>query len=659
MTRRLPLALAASLAAVPAFAQNSASLVAVEGYGNLETAGAIATIAGDIDRDATVTLEWRRNGETAFRPAQAPLRIDATHLVSSLFGLAPATGYELRFTLGDPDGISGAATATTGFTTRADELVEPGLRTLYVATSGNDGNSGISPDQAVASVQRGATLAQAGDVVSIAPGIYREQVTLPRSGTASQPIVLRGQPGAILDGAELIAAGSSWEATQGLYRRADATPSWQIVAGQGRLFRYDSIAQLQALAAGAPGGYCYASGFLHIKFSDGSSPAARDIHVARRENALIADGRSFIRIEGLEIRHYGSTEYGKGIYLRQSSDVIVRANRIRDIGSAGVWIKGGARHRIEDNDFHDSSIAGWPWDQTKGSSAENNGIVLTDDIGRGHIVRRNRFDGSFNGVGPCGSSAPPTGVTSEVDVYRNRFRRHNDDALEPEGYCANVRLFENTIRDSHMAFAVAPAAPGPTWIVRNVAYDIGNTRTSLVDGYVSSALKINSGYPEAVGPLLLYHNTVQTTAPGTEAIYLLTPGNATFIRARNNIFAATRNVLTKVNAIALDWNHDLLHTTASNRLVSWMGANYTTLDAFRAATQQELQGVVGPPNLVAPASGNFRLRSNSAAIDRGVVLAGINAGYAGVAPDAGAFEFDEDRIHADGFGWPTGAPPLP
>jgi hypothetical protein len=369
--------------------------------------------------------------------------------------------------------------------------------------------------------------------------------------------------------------------------------------------------------------------------------------------------RNSIPIEGLEIRHYGSTEYGKGVYLRQSSDVIVRANRIHDIGSAGAWIKGGARHRIEDNEFHDSSIAGWPWDQTKGSSAENNGVVLTDDIGRGHIVRRNRFDGAFNGVGPCGSGAPPTGVTSEADVYRNRFRHHNDDALEPEGYCANVRLFENTIRDSHMAFAVAPAAPGPTWIVRNVAYDIGNTRTSLVDGYVSSALKINSGYPEAVGPLLLYHNTIQTTAPGTEAIYLLTPGNGTVIRARNNIFAATRDVLTKVNAIALDWNHDLLHTTASNRLVSWMGTNYTTLAAFRAGTQQELQGAVGAPNLVAPASGNFRLRSDSAAIDRGIALAGINEGHAGIAPDAAAFEFDPDRIYADGFHWPTGAPALP
>ncbi len=659
MTPRLPLALAVGLATAPAFAQNSASLVAVEGYGNLETAGAIATLTGDIDRDAAVTLEWRRTGETAFRPAQAPLRIDATHLVGSLFGLAPGTGYELRFTLSDPDGISGAATATTGFSTRADELIEPGLRTLYVATGGDDGHSGLSPAQAVASVQRGATLALAGDVVSIAPGIYREQVTLPRSGTAIQPIVLRGQPGAILDGAELIAAGSSWEASQGLYRRADAAPSWQILAGQSRLFRYDSIAQLQALAAGAPGGYCYTSGFLYLKLSDGSSPATHDIHVARRENGVVADGRSFIRIEGLEIRYYGSTEYGKGVYLRQSSDVIVRANRIHDIGSAGVWIKGGARHRIEDNEFHDSSIAGWPWDQTKGSSAENNGVVLTDDIGRGHIVRRNRFDGAFNGVGPCGSSAPPAGVTSEVDVYRNRFRHHNDDALEPEGYCANVRLFENTIRDSHMAFAVAPAAPGPTWIVRNVAYDIGNTRTSLVDGYVSSALKINSGYPEAVGPLLLYHNTIQTTAPGTEAIYLLTPGNGTFIRARNNVFAATRNVLTKVNAIALDWNHDLLHTTASNRLVSWMGTNYTTLAAFRAGTQQELQGAVGAPNLVAPASGNFRLRSDSAAIDRGVALAGINEGYAGIAPDAGAFEFDPDRIYADGFHWPAGAPALP
>lgn len=648
-------------AAMPVFAQTSVTLGAAEGYGNLETAGAIATVAGDTNRNARIALQWRRSGETTFRTGQDLVRIDATHFVGSVFGLAPGTSYELRLTLSDPDGVGGTPTATATFTTRADTLVEPSLRTIYVAPApvGNDANDGLSPGQAVATVQRGANLAQPGDRVSIGPGIYREQVTVPRSGTSVQPIVFRGQAGAILDGAELLAPGSAWEASQGLFRRPDATPSWQIVADTSRLFRYDSIAELQALAAGAPGGYCYSGGFLYLKFADGSSPAAHAIHIARHDAGIVADGRSHLRIEGLEIRHYGSTLYGKGIYLRQSGDVIVRANRIHDIGAAGIWIKGGTRHRIEDNDLYDTSIPGWPWEQTKGSSAENNGVVLTDDIGRGHVIRRNRFDGWFNGVGPCGSSAPTGAFTTEIDVYRNRFRHHNDDALEPEGYCANVRIFDNTIRDSHMAFAVAPAAPGPTWIVRNVAHDIGNTRTSRIDGYVSSLLKINSGYPEAVGPVLLLHNTALTTVPDTDAVYLLTPGNATFIRARNNIFAATRTLLTKVNTVTLDWNHDLLHTTSTTRFASWMGTNYATLAAFSAATSQELDGIAAPPNLVDAAAGNFRLRGDSAAIDRGVVLPGINDGYAGLAPDLGAYEFDGDRIFSDGFAWPTGAPPLP
>lgn len=637
------------LSTTPALAQNAASLAAVEGYGNLETAGAVVTVGGDADRDATVALEWRRSGEAQFRPAHGLVRMDATHMAGSLFGLQPGSAYELRVSLSDPDGVSGAATATTTFSTRADILIEPSLRALYVAPGGDDANTGLTPQTAVRSVQRGANLAQAGDVVLIAAGIYREQVALPRSGTAAQPIVFRGQPGAILDGAETLPAGSAWEASQGVFRRADATATWHVVADQGRLYRYNSLADLQALGAGAPGGFWQGGGFLYLKLSDGSSPSAHAIHVARRENGLLIDGRSHIRIEGLEIRHYGSTEYGKGIYLRQSSDVIVRSNRIHDIGAAGVWIKGGARHRIEDNVLYDSSIPGWPWDRSKGSSAENNGVVFTDDIGRGHIVRRNQFEGWFNGIGPCGGSAPPGAVTSEVDVYRNQFRHHNDDALEPEGYCANVRLFENTIRDSHMAFAVAPAAPGPTWILRNTTHDIGNTRTSQQDGYAASVLKINSGYPEPVGALLLYHNTFYTSAPNTEALYLLNPGNSTFIRSRNNIYAATRDVLVKVNPVTLDWNHDLLFTTAANRLVKWMGSSYTTLGALQGATQQQLDGLVATPGLTAPASGNFHLRPDSAAIDRGQVLPGINDGFAGAAPDMGAFEYTE-RIFADGFG---------
>jgi hypothetical protein len=146
-----------------------------------------------------------------------------------------------------------------------------------------------------------------------------------------------------------------------------------------------------------------------------------------------------------------------------------------------------------------------------------------------------------------------------------------------------------------------------------------------------------------------YHNTFATTAPATDALNLLSPCNSTLLRLRNNIVAGTRHVLAKVNPIAADMNYDLLYTIDASRFVRWMGTNYANLAALRAAVPGfEAAGVQMPPSLASPATGNYRLAPGSTAIDRGVVLPGINDGYAGAAPDLGAFDFD-DVIYANGF----------
>jgi hypothetical protein len=189
-----------------------------------------------------------------------------------------------------------------------------------------------------------------------------------------------------------------------------------------------------------------------------------------------------------------------------------------------------------------------------------------------------------------------------------------------------------------MAFAVAPAAPGPVYLVRNVAWRVGNTRTSRVDGYTASAIKINSGYATPVGPLLVYHNTFLTDVPSTDAIALLNPGYSTFIRARNNVIAGTRYATYKVNPVAWSGDGDLLYTTDASRLVYWMGTRYDTLAAFRALGQ-EPNGLSAPPQLTAPASGNFEPQAGSPLVDAAVPLPGINDSYAGAGPDVGALEW--------------------
>jgi hypothetical protein len=627
--------------ALPARAGAQTQLVSLSTYGNFQTGGALITITGDPNQNAIGNVEYKRAGDPTYRFGQSLRHLDATRLATSLFGLTPGTVYDVRVTLVDPDGVSGSPTLSATLTTRADTFPEPTLQTLYVSPTGNDGNPG-TVDLPLRTIQRAESMAAAGTLVLIQPGVYREAVTVNVPGTAAQPIVFRGNGvGAVLDGADAaIAAGVSWASEgNGIYARATGFATDHVVTERGRLYKYPTIVALQALAAGPPGGFHFDGTTLRLKFSDSSSPAIHTVHVARLENGFQVTGSAaFVRIENLEIRHYGASGFGKGVYLNRVNDCAVRANRIHEVETAGVWVKAGSRHVIEDNQITDTSIINWPWDLAKGSTAENNAVTFTDEVGRGNVIRRNTTRGTFNGIAPCGSVGP-AGITTETDVYQNVMSQHLDDAVEPEGYCSNVRMFENRIRDVHMAFAVAPAVPGPTWIVRNVAYNYGSTRASQTDGYLASALKINSGFDDVVGPLFMYHNTFVTTAPGTDAVALLNPGNASYLVARNNVFAGTRYALYKVNPVSIDWLADDLYTTDPTRLVRWhTGALYPTLATFRTATgQEDPLGISAAPMLVDPAAGLYQPAPGSPLINAGALLPNINDDAVG-APDLGAIE---------------------
>lgn len=648
MFRRFLVAAALGATCSPLLAQNAIGFDQLDAYGTLHAGGVVAGIGGDANRNASARLEWRRQGDPAFRAGHPLVRVDATHFVGSLFWLDAGTNYEVRVTLSDPDGTGATPSRTATFATRAEAGVFTPARTLYVAPNGDDGRDGSSPAQAVKTIQRGANLARAGDLVSIAAGVYRESVRVPTSGSATQPIVFRGVPGAMLDGADAaIAAGANWnDAGGGAWSRATGFATAHVVTDQGRLYRYSNLTELRALAAGAPGGFVFDGTTLSLKFSDGSAPAQRQIQVARLNEGFNLAGRNYVRIENLEIRHYGADPYGKGVYLRYSSDCTVSGNRIHGIDMAGVWIKGGERNLIERNDISDSSIANWPWGMSKGSGAENDAILFSDDVGRGNVIRRNTIHGTFNGIGSCGNASPP-GFTNETDIYENTFRDHADDATETEGHCANVRLWNNRISDSLMAFAIAPAGVGPVWILRNLAYDIGNTRSGLQDGQVASGIKINSGYSTPVGPAFVYHNTFLTTAPATDAIWLMPPGYSSGLVSRNNVYAGTDRAFVKDNPIALDLDYDALAAGGAT-LAWWQGAHYANLAALQAGTGQETHGIEAAPALVDPAQGDFTPGEASPLIDRGLVLPGINDGYGGAAPDIGAIERN-DPVFSDGF----------
>ncbi len=76
-------------------------------------------------------------------------------------------------------------------------LASPGAE-YHVATTGNDENPGTET-QPLRTIQRGATLAQPGDVITVHAGTYRERVTPPRGGESNtRRITYQAAPGEVV-----------------------------------------------------------------------------------------------------------------------------------------------------------------------------------------------------------------------------------------------------------------------------------------------------------------------------------------------------------------------------------------------------------------------------------------------------------------------------
>lgn len=186
---------------------NATTPLALTAYSTLNSAGFEWRIDGDDNGNCAVTLEYRRAGEGAWKPAQPLLRVEHglwTHgedpgnlLAGSLFSLTPATAYEARLTLSDPDG--GSDQRVVAFSTRgAPEATS--LRTLYVIP-GSGGGSGTQADP-FRGLAAADAAARPGDLFLVQPGTFHGKFSATRDGAPDNPIVYRGASSTtvVLDG---------------------------------------------------------------------------------------------------------------------------------------------------------------------------------------------------------------------------------------------------------------------------------------------------------------------------------------------------------------------------------------------------------------------------------------------------------------------------
>ncbi len=158
-------------------------------------------IEGDNNRNASVTVAFRKKGHIRWKNALPMLRVH--HEVSnqkygpyrtgnlfagSVLFLEQATEYEVRFTMFDPDGGAPAEPKIVTAGTRAEPKAFEGGRTITATTE-----KGL-----MAAIEE----AEPGDVILLRAGIYKGPFDLKKSGTAKKPIVFRGPANgkAVLEG---------------------------------------------------------------------------------------------------------------------------------------------------------------------------------------------------------------------------------------------------------------------------------------------------------------------------------------------------------------------------------------------------------------------------------------------------------------------------
>ncbi len=128
-------------------------------------------VEGDSNRNASVTVEFRRQGQSQWKEALPMLRVHhevvnqvyGPYRVGNLFAssvlfLEPTTTYEIRFTMYDPDGGTPAESRFVTATTRAEPQAFSQGRTMMISTG----------KELAAAFRR----ARPGDVILLAPGVY-------------------------------------------------------------------------------------------------------------------------------------------------------------------------------------------------------------------------------------------------------------------------------------------------------------------------------------------------------------------------------------------------------------------------------------------------------------------------------------------------------
>jgi hypothetical protein len=376
-------------------------------------------------------------------------------------------------------------------------------------------------------------------------------------------------------------------------------------------------------------------------FAIGRSGQAGQPIVIRGSTNTIVNGevgiflQNYVHIERLTVN-------GR-IRFNGSNNVSITRNTVNATSSlAGEGIV--TKIRSENAYIADNIVTGVTvWQEASLGNEGNNlgeGILI---IGPGHVIEHNRVTGFRD----CISFTETTSNADQIsiDVLNNDVSIGADDGIEADFCQHNCRVIGNRITNSFVAISSQPSLGGPTYFIRNAIYNV-----------TYAAFKLHR---RSTGDVILHNSVVKNG--DAFGVYTTDPFSRTYMR--NNLMiggpGATLNSyssgvgrvidLGATTTTAYDGNYDGYGSTLGTFEGRIGSVTFNSLATLRSNTSQKNAIQVGlnvfASSVAFPANGltlfspvDLRLASGVNAIDAGIAIPNVNDGFAGTAPDLGAYE---------------------
>jgi len=609
-------------------------------------------IAGDDNRSARVDVAYRKTGEQAWRDALPLLRLQnevvgqkagtlhaenpfnyvAPNMFSgSILNLEPDTAYEARFTLSDPDGVQGEATKTVTVRTKKAPDVVAGGSVYHVYPIGYEGPrqepafTGLMPAYYITchtSDWQNAYPArvQPGDVILVHAGLYLgNRLYYPGSGNPPGP--------------ERLSLCTLFDGTYYLTQSGTAEKPIVIkAAGDGEvIFDGDGAYNLFNLMSAS---YNYFEGITfrnaEVAFLLGTKSIGGASGFALKNSRLYDVGR------GVQSDWSGAKDF----YIADNT-FIGRRDPFRLMGLGKEW----------------AAFPGYPV-PIGGKSGSDYAVKI---YGQGHVVAHN-FVANWNDGIDIATYGNPDGTPNElpdrvpvaIDLHNNDIFNVLDNCIEADGGARNIRVFRNRCFNSAGgALSSEPTLGGPVYFYENV---VVNTPTGGPLRHVNTSAGLlvyqNTFIGEVrVGPTSNEHflnNLVfGTNSPAPVFAY------STFTNYSTSDYNGFRPNAT--GSDAFEWS-----SPPANVRVDYKNnptsRSFKTLRAYSDATGQDKHSLLVDYDVFLRAQipdksnlqrvywwgdNDLRLKPGSAPIDAGTVIPTITDGFAGRAPDLGAYELNE------------------